>query len=633
LALAQLRTVVMEDAGLADRVAITVVHAQHDFAVMLGLPLYRFLADSETALAGEFLFSTVVFPTCDAQAEAYLAQYCPDRVAEMLRVRGQILGFLDRFIAEHGLADADLVAMTSLYQQTMPSLALARRLRALSPDQVIVMGGGNCEGAMGKALIRNFDCLDYVFSGCGLVSFPHFLRSLLQGDRAACDRIDGVFSRANRCDIDWDLAATASAVPRGAVTAPAAAWAVVPQVGLHGRERPVGDVVALDYSDFLDSFDARIKPLAPALKPRLALETSRGCWWGEKSHCTFCGSCGWDISYRQMTPDQAVAYLNDAVARHQGRAVYFECVDQLLPKAYPDEVMPHLALPDDGGLFYEVRTTLSEAHLRRLRDAGVRTIQPGVEALSSSLLKLMAKGVTAAHNLAHLRRCAELGITPFWILLIGLPGEDAGYYSLYRRLLPRLTHLPPPLGVSPIGFHRNSPYTWYPEKYGIVVRPAATYRHIYRLPDAEIADLAYFFDDATPDPAYRRNARRHGPDIGLLVEIWRRAWMTGNGAVPQLHFDRREGRTVVVDTRSGRCVIHALSGAQRALLELLRDPEPVTARPRGHTEADWRAAVTDLAARGLLVEEGGWCVSLVLDAATPTPRFVEKLRRGEIVLH
>ncbi|MEY3837712.1 MAG: hypothetical protein RL304_694, partial [Verrucomicrobiota bacterium] len=32
--------------------------------------------------------------------------------------------------------------------------------------------------------------------------------------------------------------------------------------------------------------------------PLLALETSRGCWWGAKHHCTFCSFGGRDQVFR-----------------------------------------------------------------------------------------------------------------------------------------------------------------------------------------------------------------------------------------------------------------------------------------------------------------------------------------------
>jgi ribosomal peptide maturation radical SAM protein 1 len=637
LALAQLRTALLEDARLDQRICVDIRHAQHDFAHSFGLDFYRYLTDSGDTLAGEWLFSNALYPRSNEESAEYLGKYCADRSDQMLEAAGRLDSFLDRLIDRYDLASAQVVGLTSLYQQTVASLALANRLRKVAPKQIIVVGGGNCEGAMGKALIRNFEFLDYVFSGSGLINFPQVVSHLLEGNRAACDSIDGVFSRFNSCSITWDVAAKASRIPSGAVTRqlPIAIDTGRPQVGLHGKERPVGDVVNIDFVDFLDSFDELILPLSPGIKPRLPLETSRGCWWGEKSHCTFCGSCGWDISYRQMEPKDAINYINDVVRRHEDRTAFFECVDQLIPKNFPDEVMPFLKLPSKGGLFYEIRTTLSEDHMRKLRDSGIRAVQPGVEALSSSLLKHMAKGVSAAHNIQHLKRCAKLGITPMWALLIGLPGEDDAYYAQYRRLLPNLVHLPPPMAVSPISFHRNSPYTWYQEKYGLKIKPSSVYRHIYMLDETELADLAYFFEDLTPEPHYRECASKYGPDLQLMVDVWRQVWVGHDGPLPQLHYERRDDTTGVLDSRGGASKFYVPSESELALLRAFQEPELVGRVQKANVvpEEDLLPCLSNLVKKQLLFVEGGRAVTLVLEEPTKVPAFVELLRRAEVVLH
>ena len=47
--------------------------------------------------------------------------------------------------------------------------------------------------------------------------------------------------------------------------------------------------------------------------------------------------------------------------------------------------------------------------MRLLRDAGVTTIQPGIESFSDRVLKLMKKGVTGLQNIQLLKWCKEIG--------------------------------------------------------------------------------------------------------------------------------------------------------------------------------------------------------------------------------
>jgi radical SAM superfamily enzyme YgiQ (UPF0313 family) len=637
LALAQLKFVLAQNPALAGRVRVETHFLQHDFARFVGLDLYQALADSEGALAGEWLFAAGLSAPSRADPAAYLEANWRGPPEPLLRARERVGEFLSEAIERRGLGQADLVGMTSLYQQTTPSLALAHALKALPAPPMVVMGGGNCEGAMGKALIRNFADLDFVFSGSGLVSFPQFIEQLLRGELDACDRMDGVFSRRNLSPATWDAAASASRPPEGAlVLEPGAADhpTGVPIVGLHGPERDINDVVQVDYHDFLDSFEASMLPLRPGWRPRLVLETSRGCWWGEKSHCTFCGSCGWDISYRSMRPAVAIDYINGSIARHEGRTDYFEFVDQLLPKDFPAEVMPHLEIGPGKGMFYEIRTVLPLESMKRLRDAGVIAVQPGVEALSTPLLKLMRKGVSAAHNVQHLKRCAELGMTPMWALLVGLPGEPADYYDFYRRAIPRLTHLPPPMTVSPVEFHRNSPYSWYPKEHGLKLEPASAYSYIYDLQPSELAELAYHFQDAAPAPPYRAHVDKWLQVLGLMVTIWRRAWVGASGDVPQLYFDPHD-RYRVVDTRNGRRTVHDLDEKSLEALQAFQSPRPIhgAGLEERHGPDATQAALQHLRARGLLFEEDGRGLSLVLDQPTPVAPFLELLRSQLVVLH
>lgn len=46
-------------------------------------------------------------------------------------------------------------------------------------------------------------------------------------------------------------------------------------------------------------------------------------------------------------------------------------------------------------MFYEVKADLSEADMEVLAKTGVKFIQPGIESLATSTLKLMKKGTSA----------------------------------------------------------------------------------------------------------------------------------------------------------------------------------------------------------------------------------------------
>jgi radical SAM superfamily enzyme YgiQ (UPF0313 family) len=41
----------------------------------------------------------------------------------------------------------------------------------------------------------------------------------------------------------------------------------------------------------------------------LLFEASRGCWWGAKHHCTFCGLNGLSMTFRSKSADRAYSEI------------------------------------------------------------------------------------------------------------------------------------------------------------------------------------------------------------------------------------------------------------------------------------------------------------------------------------
>ena len=122
-------------------------------------------------------------------------------------------------------------------------------------------------------------------------------------------------------------------------------------------------------------------------------------------------------------------------------------------------------------------------------------IQPGVESLSTAILKLMDKGVTGLQNVRLLKWCEEIGINPAWNFLYGFPQEDPTEYSRIVELMPWLVHLPPVWGIWIVDIHRFSPFYNEPDKHGFEgLRAGAAYGYIYPFPQRQLDRLAYFLD-------------------------------------------------------------------------------------------------------------------------------------------
>jgi ribosomal peptide maturation radical SAM protein 1 len=548
------------------RVTVDVNYLNHEFGKLIGPPAYKYIATHQSGLIsgfGEWFFRQVAFPDQPDNMDAYLQRFGPYFGQDGLHafrtilqpLRGRLPEILDDLVARYQIDRADIVGFSSTFFQNVASMALAKRLRRIRPDQIIVMGGANCEGIMGAELIGNATMIDYVFSGHSLVSFPKFVEKILAGDRAGCDHIDGVFSRQNvqMTPADDEISGETGAPRRNSKVADV------------GAELDINTEIPLDYDDFFASFD-RLLP-KPGLTPDILFETSRGCWWGERAHCTFCGLNGGSMAYRAMEPPRAVALIQGLAERYAHRTGSFECVDNILPREYVDGVFGKLRLPEHVSMFYEVKADLTEYQIAQLAAGGVRRIQPGIEALATSTLKLMRKGTTAFNNIRFLMHCKTHGVDPFWNLLVGFPGETADVYATYLEILPDLHHLPPPSGVFPVRFDRFSPYFTAADEYGLDLKPFDFYEFCYPFPKQSLKRMAYYFQDTNYQAKYLDALAGSISGLREAIARWRAFWASGDATLaPKLRLHPTPEGGVVEDTRSGRPQRIAITTDERGLL-------------------------------------------------------------------
>src|SRR5690606_12063841 len=126
-----------------------------------------------------------------------------------------------------------------------------------------------------------------------------------------------------------------------------------------------------------------------------------------------------------------------------------------------------------------------------LAAARVTAVQPGIESFSTTVLKLMRKGVTAAQNVALLKYAREYGIRPAYNIIVGFPGESEHAYFPAIRQMPNLWHLMPPSSAPLIEFHRFSPYHADPASFGITLEPNPFYALLYPYAGEALKDIAY----------------------------------------------------------------------------------------------------------------------------------------------
>jgi len=604
IGLTQLKDVTQRAHG--DAVEVNILYLQHDFARYMAegdrvgskgaeTDLYAIFCGNQlhnTGL-GDWFFRQVAFPELPDNSREYFARYYPGRSPEVERFKAAVLerrrgiaDFMDSLIEKYRIHESAIVGFTSMFQQNVATFAMARRLKLARPDITIIVGGANCEAPMGQELIRNVDVVDYVFSGPALKNFPEFIGRHLAGDKAGMAAIQGVLTKS-----------------------PAAAAGNGHSHARMGEELHIDAEVGLDYTDFIESLERHFK--GEGLTPVIFFETSRGCWWGERSHCTFCGLNGVTMSYRAMQPDNAIRLIQGLLDRYADKSNFFFCVDNIMPTNYLKEVIGKIKAPPDATIFYEVKANLAEEDVRALAAAGVKKIQPGIESLASSTLKLMKKGSTSFVNLRLLKACAKFGVVPQWNLLIGFPGEGADVYEKYVRDLARLSHLYPPDGAFPVRYDRFSPYFTQADEYGLKLRTLDYYRLTYPYPEEAVARMAYFFTDTNIGAPYIQTMLQYLGRIREKAHAWHKQWNDGRAIPPKLYLKRTGDAGVIHDSRNGRMAEHTLGPRHVQLLGLLESPRSdETLRKEAGPELEADLAFLD--ERGLVWKEGDRTMSLVL---------------------
>jgi ribosomal peptide maturation radical SAM protein 1 len=597
---------VLEQAGIATEVrSLMLAFMEHCLAGTAARPEAERIELADYAMVGEknfplglgdWIFAVPPFrdaPDRDAQYLAHLReQNVPEpEVAKALAMRALVPTFLERTADEILAAGPRVVGFSSTFSQNVPSLVLAKALKERNPSLTIVFGGGNCDGPMGAALHRAFPWVDVVVRGEAERVLPELVRDLFAGG--------GIRARPGLCYRDGDRSVA------------------IPQSGEAGV--PMDEIPTPRFDEYFERLAKTTFATEMMRHVRVPHETSRGCWWGAKSHCTFCGLNGTTMAFRSKSDDRVVEELTALAQRHE--RLDFTLVDTILDMRYFRDVLPRLRDAGcDLSLYYETKSNLRREQVRLLREAGVNFLQPGIESLSSPILRLMRKGVTAFQNVRLLKWCAEYGIHVFWNVIYGFPGEPPEEYARLAGLAPSLTHLAPPT-LCRLAIHRFSPYHDRPAEFGLeVLGPLPWHRLVYPADDATLAELAYNFDYRHADG---RDPETYVGPLREAIEAWHASHSASYRA---LRYRRGPGFLVVHDRRPD------LEPADYSFSE--RETRLFLACEDGATAAEARAALPkadaadldlddvqefldELVGCRLMYEESGRYLALALPAKLP----------------
>jgi ribosomal peptide maturation radical SAM protein 1 len=560
-----------------------------DLAEMIGYDLYEFIANtlSTESMVGEWFFADTVFGDAIPHENEYVAKmlsmYVPHEGLRqsILKARADRRRYIEQCANRIAELKPRVLGFTTTFNQTCACLAVARAVKEKPDSPVIIFGGANCEGEMGWQMMRSFPWIDYISTGEADVSFPLFLEQLLREDNDA--PLPGILKRGESTEL----------------TAPDPIFAL-------------DDLPIPDFTEYYDRINN--STIKASITPCLLIETSRGCWWGAKQHCTFCGLNGNTMTFRSKSPERVFSELELLTTKYGMKRI--DCVDNILDTRYINTLFPKLSDSDlQVQLFYEVKANLRYDQLATLYAGGLRSIQPGIESFSNEVLRLMKKGCTGLQNVQLLRWCDELGITAAWNLLAGFPGESPSEYQLMAELVPLLTHLQAPASCSPIRLDRFSPFYSKADELGLErVRPKPGYFYAYPLGRKDLSRLAYFFDF---DYADGREPSTYLENLQAEMQLWWKARLTEPENLPRLDAFCGEAEVTLKDTRPAAVRSdHRLTGLAGRLYLRCDSAQGVASLERAFADeangAEIRQTLAELIADKLMIEMDGQYLSLAV---------------------
>jgi ribosomal peptide maturation radical SAM protein 1 len=562
------------------------------FGEHLGWRLHEALAEVYPCLAGEWIWAREAFPELrDLPDEEYLALYgdhlevlCEHggcTIDDLRRVRDEAGRFLDACLELTDWGRFSFVGFTVLFQQQLATLALARRLKERWPALPIVLGGGVFEDDIADELLRHCPQIDCVHCGDADETLPELACRLASGER-----LDGL---------------------------PGVMWRDGEHVVYVGRAPNYPHLDLTPVPDFDEYFELRESTgygaWEGADEPVIPFEAARGCWWGERCQCTFCGLNRAGLEFRSKSVASTLAMLEELAVRHG--VLRFAAIDNIVAPEYVDGVFGALAAARcDFKIHYEIRPNLTRRQLARMRLGGLTSVQPGIESFSTNVLRCMRKGLPAVRNLELLKWSTYYGIENLYNILVGFAGETEQDYREQRELLALIPHLQPPYQMAPARPDRGSPMHAAPAEHGITrLDPEPCYRFLF--PSRfELARVSYYYrpqrEGALSEEAYAGCTE--------VVARWKERW--ASDARPTLLYRKHLESITIVDRRGDEERTLRLAGREAQLYERCGDARRLTEiEARFGGAASWINQLLDeLLSAGLLVHLDGRYLSLALPA-------------------
>ncbi len=556
----------------------------------------RYQDVSRRVWRAEAVFSALLYPEHAHLAESLYTKTLKRRDAatdDFQQLVGEVKTVVGDWLQRINWSGLDLVGFTISFCQVTASLYLISQIKAICPSLPVVVGGSSFSGERSADLLNLFPHIDYLVVGEGERPLAGLLRHLTDPRYRSTSQLpDGVFSSDTR-------------------------------PGETGRFSQLSRLDRLPVPDYDDYFNM-LAGFSPHHRffPILPVEASRGCWWhrqdaaGQFAGCAFCNlNLQWQ-GYRTKGPQQVIREVDDLVQRHQVLSLTF--ADNAFPMKPASSIFDGIrGLGRDLSIFTELRANTPPSLLRKMKQAGVDTVQVGIEALSSQLLAKMNKGVRVIDNLSLMKHCEALGIVNASNLMLHFPGSDDQDVNETLNSL-AFARWYRPLKTVSFWLGLESPIYRFARRFHI--RSVFNHPNLKKLfPEPVAAGIRFMIQ------GYRGDRTRQ-LKLWRTVEMETRQWhkdydtmQRQTGGKPAMAF-RDGGRFIIIDQHlpMQATVRHRLTGISAEIYRYCHAPralKQVAGEFTAHSPEQIRTFFKSMVKKRLIFEEGDCYLSLAAPAS------------------
>jgi ribosomal peptide maturation radical SAM protein 1 len=559
------------------------------FGSFIGHRINEALSDVYPCMVGEWLWTRAAFGDFADNEEYFeiyrdnlesISKHAGCSISDLSDIReNSAPAFIDFCVNSVDWTRFGVIGFSVVFQQTLASIALARALKERYPEIPIIMGGATFEDDIAEEIMKGCPQVDFIHCGDADETLPKTIRRLYSKQTLA--GLPGIMWRDND------------------------------EIKYAGRAPNLSDMNKTPVPDFDEYFYARKEGgyglYNSAQEVLLPIETARGCWWGVKNHCTFCGLNRAGMEFRSKSVENVIQQL-DELSRRYG-ILDFNAIDNIIEPEYIDKLFTQLAEANtDIQIHYEVRPSLTRAQLKLMRKGGLFSIQPGVESLSTHILKLMRKHTTGMRNLELIKWSTYYGINNLYNILLRFPGETAEDYRAQCDVIAKIHHFQAPWAIAKARADRGSPMYTEPESQSVSrLVPSACYDYLFPRDRFNLNRVSYYFEhemsNTLPDSGYE--------EIFQAVGVWQYRWR--ERPKPYLRYKKAWATILIEDGRNCSPSTTTYSDRYARLYEYCADAHSAKDIAAKFEGAPWvDGAIEEFLERNFMVQLDNRYLSLAL---------------------